>query len=397
MRPTPSAGEPFEVDHALPDSDAFSEQIRHASSLKYIPGLDGLRAIAILGVMFFHFVSFYQAQLSAAGPLWAAIANLCKTGWMGVDLFFALSGYLVTRVIASAKHIDAGFYRRYIARRARRLLPAYLSCVVLVTILLLVANPSSKVLHNSYLLWTFTPDFQTLLGSDRMALGDQYVSLVHFWTLALEWQFYLLFPIVVVLCRSITRAAVALIAIAIACRTVLHVIGASDNGIYSFLFCRIDSLAFGCLFAVNPGYRLIPYRRPLLLLSLMALAVVIYCIDVDPIAFKLIDWLQIIGYSVIGAAFAVVVWFVATSPRHSVTLKWLEHPLLSALGRSSYSLYIWHLIFYPSIVLFVNAHIADGRLAAIAAFGIGMASAAILGALSFRWIEWSMIAKRRPT
>ena len=164
-------------------------------SIKYIRGLDGLRAIAVVLVTFFHYSNFFP-EFKNSIP-W----SFFSAGWAGVDIFFVLSGYLIAKMLLSNPVSSIKSYGTYIAKRARRLLPAYLACSIICISALYIFSIDQKLIDNQYLIWTLSSNIQTIFG-DRTALWGSHITLVHFWSLALEWQFYITFPIALAITRS---------------------------------------------------------------------------------------------------------------------------------------------------------------------------------------------------
>lgn len=372
-----------------------THSIRDASSLRYVAGLDGLRAISMLLVVLFHYTSYFSSRLAGLDGAWPAIVRIASTGWIGVDVFFVISGFLITTTLLKRSVDSVASYSTFIRRRAIRLLPAYVASLLIFTLVALLLDPHSKVLKNEYLLWTFTASLQSLLG-DRVALADQHFSMAHFWTLAVEWHFYLVFPILVARCRSYFRPAVALLLIAIAFRVICHFAGISDNGIYTFTLCRIDSIAAGCLLALVPariGRRQSAAAAVLGAVIFISIWIALALADVP---FKTLAWLQTFGYTLLAVSLALMMYRVIHSSQRSAIVRALEFKPLAAMGRASYSLYIWHLPFYPAIVLAAQNNFTDVRLAYLVAALTGVLMTAALGGLSYLFVE-SRFTRARPT
>lgn len=371
-----------------------THSIRDASSIRYVTGLDGLRAISMMLVVVFHFTSYFSSRLANLGGAWAGAVRFASTGWIGVDVFFVISGFLITTTLLKRPVRSVASYSAFLRRRAIRLLPAYITGLLVFTFVALLIDPHSKVLKNEYLLWTFTASLQALLG-DRVALADQNFAMAHFWTLAVEWHFYLLFPLLVARCRSYFRPAMALLLVAISCRWLCHLAGISDNGIYAFTFCRIDSIAAGCLLALMP-----PRMRSWQSATAGVLGVAIFmsvwtALALSNTPFKTLAWLQTFGYTLLAVSVALMIYRVINSSPRSAIVRALEFRPLAAMGRASYSLYIWHLPFYPAIVLMAERNFADVRLAYMVAMLAGLAMTAVLGGLSYLLVE-SRFVRVRP-
>lgn len=371
-----------------------THSIREASSLRYVAGLDGLRAISMMLVVLFHYTSYFSSRLAELGGAWTAVVRIASTGWMGVDVFFVISGFLITTTLLNRPVDSIASYTTFIRRRAVRLLPAYFASLLIFTLVALLTEPHSKVLKNEHLLWTFTASLQSLLG-DRVALADQHFSMAHFWTLAVEWHFYLVFPILVARCRSYFRPAVGLLLMAISFRVICHFSGISDNGIYTFTLCRIDSIAAGCLLALVPARIRSGASSAAGVLGAAMFIWIWIALALSDVPFKTLAWLQTFGYTLLAVSLALMIYQVTHSSQRSAIVRALEFKPLASMGRASYSLYIWHLPFYPAIVLAAQRNFTDVRLAYLVAVVTGIVMTAALGGLSYRLVE-SRFTRARP-
>jgi peptidoglycan/LPS O-acetylase OafA/YrhL len=179
-----------------------------------VPALDGVRGVAILLVLFYHFTMFGRLIVLAShargleGAVSWRIGYAAMSGWVGVDLFFVLSGYLITRILLDQKG-RPDFFRAFYARRAARILPLYY--VYLAGYALFAFGWGSRDELRS-LGWPALFGTNIALG----LFGDGAVphALQHLWSLAVEEQFYLLFPLAVLALRpALLRAGCVLGAI----------------------------------------------------------------------------------------------------------------------------------------------------------------------------------------
>jgi peptidoglycan/LPS O-acetylase OafA/YrhL len=311
--------------------------------INYIRGFDGIRAIAVLAVMLLHYMGPYHSILKNHGGLWPVIVRACGFGWVGVDLFFALSGYLITKILLRAEMTSKTF-RTFLIRRALRLLPAYFACIAITLTAAYLVNPGSKIISNQIWLWTVSTN---IYGSffDRVAFADRNFSLFHFWSLAVEWHFYLLFSLLLYFKLGARAVAVGFILTAIAFRLWFVSQGWSDNAIYSFSFCRLG------------------------------------------VAFKQNLFLQTAGYSLIALSASILIFYVAKAPANNRVVRFLEYPILTAIGRISYSLYLWHLVFWPTIFRFVAANNYSVPMQFFVAASIATLTTFVCGYVSFALLE----------
>lgn len=371
-----------------------THSIRDASSLRYVTGLDGLRAISMMLVVLFHYTSYFSSSLSESGGAWSGIVRIASTGWIGVDVFFVISGFLITTTLLKRPVYSVASYAKFIQRRAVRLLPAYVASLLIFSLVALLIDPHSKVLKNEYLLWTFTASLQSLFG-DRVALADQHFTMAHFWTLAVEWHFYIVFPILVARFHSYFRPALALLLVAISFRVACHFAGISDNGIYTFTLCRIDSIAVGCLLALVPSHLRSRQSAAAGVLGAAMFVAIWIALACSNVPFKTLAWLQTFGYTLLAVSVALMIYRIIHSSPRSPIVRALEFKPLASIGRASYSLYIWHVPFYPAIALLAQRNFADIRLAYLVAVAAGVLVTAVLGSLSYLLVE-SRFTRARP-
>ncbi len=348
-----------------------------ALTSRRIGGLDFLRALAVSLVMLGHAVEGRAGLSEAVGPLAA----------LGVKVFFVLSGFLITRLLLD--EIDAhgridflAFYRRRVAR----LMPVfYLYLAVALTVLWVRDKPIPWGAVASAVLYV-TNYYQAFTGAQTNIVS-------HCWSLAVEEQFYMLWPLLAafLFVRRIdmTRALV-LIILAVWCWRVFLVAGvdASVDYLYRALDTRADELAVGCLFAVlgrSSEWRArlasvlrLPAAGPVLLLLVYASTL----IGAHSALFR-----YCFGYMVepimIGLLMLMTVW---ASTRSGWLAGLLNNRLLVHVGQVSYCMYLFH-----GLIMYSTQRIVEGRTGS---FWLGLAAsfaAVILAStLSFRWFETPM-------
>jgi peptidoglycan/LPS O-acetylase OafA/YrhL len=172
----------------------------------HIPALDGVRGLAILAVMFYRFGlqgDFYQSvDPSDQLPHWASLG--LALGQRGVDLFFVLSGFLITGILFDAKG-ESQFFRHFYTRRVLRILPLYYASLVMFLLVIPcflspTQFPTKHAMEDQHWLWLHAANLSFLFRGD-WSLG----RLDHFWSLAIEEHFYFVWPLVIFLCTR--RAA----------------------------------------------------------------------------------------------------------------------------------------------------------------------------------------------
>lgn len=204
------------------------------SNVKHIPELDGLRAIAILAVTAYH-VRFVFSGVPRL---------LANCGWVGVDLFFVLSGFLITGLLLKSKG-QPGYYQNFYARRCLRIWPLYFAVLLGAFGWWYLANgghpgPSPAWPYFAYVQNLALPNFG-------------WRPLVPTWSLAVEEQFYLVWPLVIALApRRVFKGLLVSILIASPLvRTAVFAATGTWHFVYTDTFCRLDGLALGGLLAVD--------------------------------------------------------------------------------------------------------------------------------------------------
>jgi peptidoglycan/LPS O-acetylase OafA/YrhL len=206
--------------------------------MKKIPQLDAVRGLAVLLVLVHNTNKYPSLHLGL----------ISDNGWMGVDLFFVLSGFLITRILLDTKQSEC-YFRNFYARRCLRIWPLYYSVLLFMFVIVPFLRPSEA--HavfeaRSSPWWAFPVFLQNFLVSiPAMATGPLGVT----WSLAVEEQFYLFWPLVV---RFGTEAQLRKIAIAVICLSpaLRFYLSLHQVNIYSNTFCRLDGLMAGALLAL---------------------------------------------------------------------------------------------------------------------------------------------------
>lgn len=353
-----------------------------------IPELDGLRAIAIGLVMLYHFWAYAGASL--VGNAVGAVAHV---GWAGVDVFFALSGFLITGILAR----DRGhpqYYRRFYVRRALRIFPLYYAVIALIVAHGLIrsswgvgpSDPSLAVLHRVWVNVVYGTNFAVA----HFGAWD-HVPMDIAWSLAIEEQFYLVFPFVVMLVRPdrLWRVLTWTVAGTIVLRVGVQ-IAAGDNYIQAYVlpFCRTDSLALGGLGALllraGPQRLVRAVAHTALPLWAAAIAVTL-AVPRQHLLFATV------GYTLLAAATTATIVALVTGRQRRLAALLRSRPMV-AVGRVSYGLYLLHLVARAAIdPLLVEAGLAGGA----PSVGLSMARAAILtaGALALAGLSWRLLER----
>ncbi|EAQ13044.1 peptidoglycan/LPS O-acetylase OafA/YrhL [Maritimibacter alkaliphilus HTCC2654] len=302
-------------------------------SLKYRPEIDGLRAVAVLSVMIYHL------KISLGG------AALIPGGFLGVDLFFVLSGYLITLILLREKEETGRIsFGQFYLRRVRRILPA-LFLVILVSlpaawILFLPSELARFAESIPAALFFYSNVFWFYVHGEYGAQSSLYQPLLHTWSLAIEEQFYLLFPLFVLIVPKRWFAPAAGVALVLTLGLAEATTQASPRISFFSPVSRAWELLAGSMLAVAQlrGWTLGQGRRWAAVVPPVALAVVIASvslISLDRVGHPGLATIPVV------AATCALIWFMR--PGEAVS-RVLSIPAVVWIGKLSYSLYLWH---YP--------------------------------------------------
>lgn len=306
-----------------------------ARPVAHIPGLDGIRGIAILAIIVFHVPNAPHGRF-----LNSIVGHAANLGWMGVDLFFVLSGFLITGILIDTRSSE-GYFRTFYARRALRILPVYVVFLcfwmwIAPLVGALPAETAQRLRDSQGWYWSFLINVMIAVRGWTAAAGGP----THLWSLAVEEQFYLIWPVIVLLAapRSLPWIAVGCIVLAELCRLAIVIWGADPRVNYLLLPTRMDTLAVGAFLACA-------VRSPQLLRGVIRWRMRITCIA---ILVLLLIWMyahaldyqrslvQLVAYPAIALLSGALV-LAATQPSSFLATRTLRF-----FGRYSYGMYVWH-------------------------------------------------------
>ena len=305
---------------------------------RHIPELDGVRGIAIALVLIFH-CSSIAAPSTTSEHLYVAMANI---GWIGVDLFFVLSGFLITAILLDSCD-SRNYFSSFYMRRVLRIFPLYYASVALWT-LAIWFSPSipHELSHTVSTLsyWLYLQNWLPLVGISPLK------GLIHFWSLAVEEQFYLIWPILIRFTVNRGRAqALCLVTalLALMLRAILVLLGAVEVAFY-FTLSRIDALAIGAYVAVcfKCQGTLIPFRRSATFLFLLASMIVLLIMFQQQGFYNLNPLVLLLGVFPLGIVFGCFLIILLTRPGFGLLRVFFRNTVLQVFGRISYGIYVFH-------------------------------------------------------
>lgn len=352
-----------------------SHQFKLQSS-RYMHGLDGLRAIAVIAIIIYHL-----------NPRWL------PGGFLGVDTFFVISGYLITSLLLREYHntqmIDL---KKFWIRRFRRLIPAvfFMTGVVITYVLIFESGIIRTVKEDGIAAFLYMSNWWYIIEDVSYFEAAEPRPLIHLWSLAIEEQFYIIWPVVLLILlwkfknyKHIMLVVFLMTIISLIWMMVLTLPYEDNSRVYFGTDTRLQTLLLGVLLAyIWPPFRLksdIGQKMKNWIDGIgigALLLLVIFFITVDDSS----HWIYYGGLYLITL---VTLALIASSVHPSTVLpKILGNPLFLWVGTRSYSLYLWH---YPIITL-INVNFVQGQIPFYIIL-LQVLLTVICAEVSFRWIE----------
>lgn len=344
-------------------------------SHRYLPGLDGFRAVAVLAIIIFHLN-----------------AQWLPGGFLGVDTFFVISGYLITSLLISEFDREGTIdLLSFWGGRIKRLIPAVFFLLAIVLTYTIVFEPSiildikKDVLAAVVYVSNWWYIFQDVDYFNQFDIAP----LKHLWSLAIEEQFYLIYPIILLIFLKFTDKKITFITLlgvsllSLELMILLSDFQGDNSRVYFGTDTRLQTLLLGALLSlIWPPFRLRKNVAPSLkglidvlgLAGLAALVVLFFTISNED------GWLYKGGFYVI----SFLTLFIIASAVHpsGYFAKLLGNRLFVYIGKRSYSLYLWH---YP-VIVFTHSHFVNGQIPFYAYF-IDIALMIVMTEFSYRFIE----------
>ncbi len=337
--------------------------------MEYRKEIDGLRAIAVVPVVLYH------AEISLFGG-----------GFVGVDVFFVISGYLITSQILLHKHANNFSILEFYERRARRILPAlFLVCVACIPFawLLMMPNQLEEFSRSLISVVFFSSNVFFWKNSSYFDVSAEEKPLLHTWSLSIEEQFYILFPIfLAVLWRFEKKVIVATISVSILISLGLTEWGwrSAPNGNFYLLPTRAWELLAGALIAFYMfGQDQKGHNEVLPMLGILLIAFAVFVFDSGTPFPSLYALIPVAGTSLI----------LIFANNQTLLGKILSNRALVGIGLISYSLYLWHQPLLVFARLGISETLANWHVAVILCLAIA------LSYLSWRFVEKPLRKTRR--
>jgi peptidoglycan/LPS O-acetylase OafA/YrhL len=297
--------------------------------------LDGIRGIAVLVVMASHF-----DWLLPEGMLLTPVRRVLDFGWFGVDLFFVLSGFLITGILVQTR-AATNYFAVFYMRRILRIFPIYYATLLAAFVCAARIPSAASLLPPLREWWLYALYLENWIalwvhGWPPNAIG-------HFWSLAVEEQFYLLWPLCVLAFSRETLARVALggalLALVIRCAWVG--LAGANIGMTLATFCRMDSLLTGALCALV--YLRHVGGNPIRHLKVWCVAPLAAFVALAILTHGALAFIASVGFSLLAIGFGALILGAAVNDRESDPLqRVLRNRVLSRVGKYSYGMYVYH-------------------------------------------------------
>lgn len=344
----------------------------------FIPGLDGMRGIAILLVVIYH-SNLMPQQQTEAERLWFSVVGM---GWSGVDVFFVLSGFLITGILVDAKERAGeggdrgGIWKRFFARRVLRIFPLYYVFLAAHQWALPALGRALKdpvlqqPIQDPLWFWLYLPN--VFFAAEGNFVGPR--PLHAMWSLGIEEQFYLVWPLLVLLVarRHLPLLCVGGIAAALLSRVYLGATDAPWVQAFVLPHCRMDTLLFGALVALWLRSATAPSREKVNQWAPLALAVtsaaIVLTIVVTGALRQYSPPIFTVGFSVLAVWATAMLLVCLAAPQGSLRDRFFTFAPLRFVGRYAYGLYLTHTIVQHFVLQWLDpqalyASLGQSRLA----------------------------------
>ena len=376
-------------------SDAASKPVLSPDDpggFAHIPALDGIRGLAVAMILGAH---LWLTNEHPGSTLVTILTSIRMSLWLGVDLFLALSGFLITGILFDTI-ASPHFLRNFYARRMLRIFPVYYLAIATLALLALLFH--FRIAGFYWPLALFLENTSVGIAHPLPPELDAFAG--HLWSIALEEQFYLLWPLCILLVRDrrrliLTAATLSILALALRITLVMHHV--SFEYTYKTLPCRMDGLLLGGILALGlrgpQRARLSAIAQAVLFLSLAILLV--FCIREHGLNWRTSAFVNTFGYTLAALAATSLIALTLASPvRRVFSLRPLRF-----LGRYSYGIYVWHILLAGLIIpptRILVAHLGLGKGPQFLAGAIaGTILSVLIGVLSYHLIEAHFLRLKR--
>lgn len=345
--------------------------------LKYYNNLDGIRAIAALMVMIFHFFQAFDPN----SYFWQTIKKVSVFGQTGVTLFFVLSGFLITRILINTKETE-GYFKNFYLRRTLRIFPLYYLFLILSYFIVpYILDAKIPDFSQQIYYYLYLQNFASTFSWD--AVGPS-----HFWSLAVEEHFYLFWPLVIYLFsrKNLIKIIIGIIVFALLLR--IYMVN-KDLDVFKFTFTRFDSLAIGAILAI------LELKNYFTSENIKKFVILLCGIFIPTITIWLFisgdknTYIQIFKYLLISFTYFSLIGFILCLKNDHLINKFLRSRFLVYTGKISYGLYVYHPLAYALCDNYLNTNSQIINLL------IRFTATYILAALSYHFFESAFLRLKK--
>lgn len=324
-----------------------------------IKHIQGLRALAVIAVVIFHI-----------SP------DLLKGGYLGVDIFFVISGYIITKLLIQNSYQGFNSLKKFYADRIVRLLPNYVAMVLFTTVLAYwVLNPYDLIQYAKSLQFSGIYVTNVVLSKQQsyFDISRELKPLLHTWSLSIEWQFYAIAPIAIILVKKLLPkrlGSIILIVLLTSFLYKLYLFNTNQNIAFYSFFGRVWQLLIGAYIANNESlFNKLSTKTN----SYLALTLLIICLAISDESNSYQIYLSVI------ACMATGMLIVPSQANHLESS--LCQPIAIGIGDMSYAIYLWH---WPIIVLIKNLNLFNNFYLETGAILLVII---VFSSFSYHWIE----------
>ncbi len=307
------------------------------SSIKYRPEIDGLRAIAVISVIIYHLNE-----------------NWLPGGFLGVDIFFVISGFLITGIIIKEIQKNAFSFKQFYTRRIKRIYPAFITVIALVSFIasaIFIYNDFNQLRKTIELATIFLSNFYLGLTQGYFDLSANENPVLHIWSLAVEEQYYLIFPLILILAYKKFREIKVLLIITLILFFILLATSFIPANVYKEVFhqpniyylsnLRFPELLVGSLLAIyhNLSNNIQLSKLASNILAILSTLLLFFCLFLMRNNTVFIPGVTLIIPCILTAL------IIHTTSQNNIVKLCLSNKVMVFIGKISYSLYLYHWIF----------------------------------------------------
>ena len=362
--------------------------------MKHIKVLDGIRGLAIIFVMLYHFSIPYQQHYHLSG-IDFLFAKVLQMGWLGVDLFFVMSGFLITNILLNTKS-KPNYYKNFYIRRILRIFPLYYG--ILIILLLVLPSISNSfdsktaiMQENSFWFWSYLVNWKVASLGTFSGFQSGYM-----WSLAVEEQFYIIWPFVVHAFRkNLIKASLTILLLSFMLKLWLLLEGATGTTIYTMTITHLDGLLLGSIFgSLYFQKRITPdLIRKIGYCSVVSL---IGCGIIMIVTGAFIFYSPLVGSIGVTLTSVIFTYILLKAVRNEVHTGILANPLVIKCGQLCYGLYLLHqpigVVISENIISSTSFQLGGSFIpAVILNAGICFIASVVIAAISYKFFELPLL------